>query len=152
MRSTVTSSSIKVLLYGAPGTGKSSSMDLFVGNPPRGVRTSTPLAACPITMFHVGVTSKEWKKLTPEERRRILSRAIAAHSPPDATQSPEGSDSAESSDSGEDSDSCGEMSTGMEGGIDPKRREAHTTEDRSSTHNQNLRVATPSVSLQSNSC
>ena len=136
----------KILLYGAPGTGKSSSMDLFVGNPPRGVRTSTPLAARPITMFHVGVTSKEWKKLPPEERRRILSRAIAAHSPPDATQSPEGSDFAESSDSCEDSDSGGEMSTGMEGGINPKRREAHTTEDRSSTHDRNLRLHPVSLS------
>ena len=132
----------KILLYGAPGTGKSSLLDLFIGNPPRGVRTSTPLAARPITMFHIDITYKEWKKLPPEERKRILARAIAAHLPPHATRSPEGSDSGEDSDSDE-----------MEGGINPKCRDA---EDRSSTHDQNPRVhpvslSSPTVARKPNS-
>ena len=65
----------KVLMYGAPGTGKSSSMDLFVGNPPKCVRVSTPLAARPVTMCQMDLTRTEWMKLTPEERKKALARA-----------------------------------------------------------------------------
>ena len=65
----------KVLMYGAPGTGKSSSMDLFVGNPPKCVRVSTPLAVRPVTMCQMDLTRKEWIKLTPEERKKTLARA-----------------------------------------------------------------------------
>ena len=126
----------KALLYGAPGTGKSSSMDLFVGNPPRQARITTPLAARPITMIQMGITSKEWKKLHPKERKEILARAIYAQLHASDTNS--GEDCEASANSGESSDSD-EMST------TPEHKEARSKEDKS-TRDVHPRVhpATPS--------
>ena len=126
----------KALLYGAPGTGKSSSMDLFVGNPPRQARTSTPLAARPITMIQMGVTSKEWKKLHPKERKEILARAIYAQLHANDTNS--GEDCESSANSGESSDSDEILTT-------PEHKEARSKEDKS-TRDVHPRVhpATPS--------
>ena len=113
----------KALLYGAPGTGKSSSIDLFVGNPPRQARISTPLAARPITMIHMGVTSKEWKKLHPKERKEILARAIYAQL--HANDANSGEDCEASANSGESSDSDEILTT-------PEHKEARSKEDKSS--------------------
>ena len=126
----------KALLYGAPGTGKSSSMDLFVGNPPRQARITTPLAACPITMIQMGITSKEWKKLHPKERKEILARAI--HAQLHASDTNSGEDCEASANSGESSDSD-EMS------MTPEHKEARSKEDKS-TRDVHPRVhpATPS--------
>ena len=136
----------KILIYGASGTGKSTSMDLFVGNPPRQVRRSTPIATRPVTMFHVDVTSKEWKKLSSNERKQMLARAIAARRPIDSSNSAKASDSAdEDSGSGEVVDS-GEMSTQMEVDTDPEHSDARTREDRSSTRDRNPRVHPVSLS------
>ena len=117
----------KVLLYGAAGTGKSSSMDLFVGNPPRELRISTPLAARPVTLFHVDVTSEEWVQLPPKERKRILARTIYAQLHANDTAS------------GEDSDSR-ETIANTQVGTDPELSEARSNEDESSTHDRNPRV------------
>ena len=111
----------KALLYGAPGTGKSSSMDLFVGNPPRQARISTPLAARPITMIQMGITSKEWKKLHPKERKEILARAIYAQLHASDTNS--GEDCESSANSGESSDSDEILTT-------PEHKEARSKEDK----------------------
>ena len=126
----------KALLYGAPGTGKSSSMDLFVGNPPRQARISTPLAARPITMIQMGITSKEWKKLHPKERKEILARAIYAQLHANDTNS--GEDCESSANSGESSDSDEILTT-------PEHKEARSKEDKS-TRDIHPRVhpATPS--------
>ena len=126
----------KALLYGAPGTGKSSSMDLFVGNPPRQARTSTPLAARPITMIQMGITSKEWKKLHPKERKEILARAIYAQL--HANDANSGEDCEASANSGESSDSDEILTT-------PEHKEARSKEDKS-TRDVHPRVhpATPS--------
>ena len=126
----------KALLYGAPGTGKSSSMDLFVGNPPRQARISTPLAARPITMIQMGITSKEWKKLHPKERKEILARAIYAQLHANDTNS--GEDCESSANSGESSDSDEILTT-------PEHKEARSKEDKS-TRDVHPRVhpATPS--------
>ena len=67
----------KMLVYGACGTGKSSFMDLMVGNPPKQVRKSTPLAARPVTIFQLGVSNeKKWAKLSEKERKEILVQAL----------------------------------------------------------------------------
>ena len=126
----------KALLYGAPGTGKSSSVDLFVGNPPREARISTPLAVRPITMIQMGITSKEWKKLHPKERKEILARAIYAQLHASDTNS--GEDCEASANSGESSDSDEILTT-------PEHKEAHSKEDKS-TRDVHPRVhpATPS--------
>ena len=126
----------KALLYGAPGTGKSSSVDLFVGNPPREARISTPLAVRPITMIQMGITSKEWKKLHPKERKEILARAIYAQLHASDTNS--GEDCEASANSGESSDSDEILTT-------PEHKEARSKEDKS-TRDVHPRVhpATPS--------
>ena len=112
----------KALLYGAPGTGKSSSIDLFVGNPPRQARITTPLAARPITMIQMGITSKEWKKLHPKEQKEILARAIYAQLHANDTNS--GEDCEASANSGEDSD-FDEILT------NPEHKEVRSKEDKS---------------------
>ena len=126
----------KALLYGAPGTGKSSSMDLFVGNPPRQARISTPLAARPITMIQMGITSKEWKKLHPKERKEILARAIYTQLHANDTNS--GEDCEASANSGESSDSDEILTT-------PEHKEARSKEDKSSRDvHPRVHPATPS--------
>ena len=121
----------KVLLYGAPGTGKSSSMDLFVGNPPRKVRISTPVAARPITMFQVGVTAEEWKRLPPKERKKIFARAIYAQL--HANDSDSGGDSVSGEASGDDSDS-GELLIEKETGTTPQHANSSTRDENPQVH------------------
>ena len=67
----------KMLVYGACGTGKSSFMDLMVGNPQKNIRKSTPLAARPVAIFQLGVSNeKKWAKLSEKERKEILVQAL----------------------------------------------------------------------------
>jgi GTPase SAR1 family protein len=66
----------KILLYGAAGTGKSSFMDLMIGNPPRKIRISTPLAARPVSVFQMSMDQKKWAKLSRKERKEILIQAL----------------------------------------------------------------------------
>ena len=67
----------KMLVYGACGTGKSSFMDLMVGNSPEKVRKSTSLATRPVAVFQLGVTGKKkWAKLSEKQRREILIKAL----------------------------------------------------------------------------
>ncbi len=63
----------KMLIYGACGTGKSTFMDLLIENPTKEVRTSTPLAARPMSMFQFDVTNEQhWANLSPEQRKKFL--------------------------------------------------------------------------------
>ena len=66
----------KVVLNGAAGTGKSSFLDLIVGNPPRDLRISTPLAARPVSLFQLVTKSDVWTKLSLQERRAMIVQAI----------------------------------------------------------------------------
>ena len=67
----------KMLVYGACGTGKSSFMDLMVGNSPKGTRKSTPLAVRPVAIFQLGMTGKKkWAKLSKRQRKEILIKAL----------------------------------------------------------------------------
>lgn len=66
----------KIVLYGAAGTGKSSFMDLMVGNPPMTIRISTPLAVRPISLFQVSMDEKKWAKLTRKQRKEILIQSL----------------------------------------------------------------------------
>ena len=65
----------KVVLYGAAGTGKSSFMEIVVDNPPPAIRRSTPLAARPTSVFQIDSTDS-WTKLTPQQRRELLAKAM----------------------------------------------------------------------------
>jgi GTPase SAR1 family protein len=66
----------KIVLSGAAGTGKSSFMTLIIGDPPLDVRSSTPLAARPVSLFQINVTHEKWRKLSRQERREILVQAM----------------------------------------------------------------------------
>ena len=67
----------KMLVYGACGTGKSSFMDLMVGNSPKQIRKSTPLAVRPVAMFQLDATGKKkWAKLTEKQRKEILIKSL----------------------------------------------------------------------------
>ena len=65
----------RIVIFGAAGCGKTSFVDLVIGNPPPEIRRSTPMAARPVAMYHVNMTLKEWVKLSPEGRMRVLARA-----------------------------------------------------------------------------
>jgi GTPase SAR1 family protein len=66
----------KVVIYGGSGTGKSSFIDLMVGNLPAEFRESTPLAARPVSVFQIDTNNDQWKKLSPHERKAVLVQAI----------------------------------------------------------------------------
>ena len=69
----------KVLFYGAAGVGKSSFMDVIIGNPPAEIRRSTPLAVRPITVFQVDMSHKKWKRLSPKQRKEVLIKAAMSN-------------------------------------------------------------------------
>ena len=69
----------KVLLYGAAGVGKSSFLDVILGNPPAQIRRSTPLAARPVTVFQVDMSNKKWEKLSPKQRKNVLVKAAMSN-------------------------------------------------------------------------
>ena len=65
-----------VLLHGPAGSGKTCSMCLLVGEDPPAVRYSTAVAARPMRMFRFDVSHDVWRKLTPQQRRDVLARAV----------------------------------------------------------------------------
>ena len=72
----------KMLMYGAAGSGKTSTKELILGNPPPVDRVSTPLAMRPTTVYRVNLEGKEWAKLTTlEERKMFLARALIKAAP-----------------------------------------------------------------------
>ena len=69
-------------MYGVAGSGKTSSKELIIGNPPPKERESTPLAVRPATVYRINLEGKAWAKLsTLEERKTFLARALIAHVP-----------------------------------------------------------------------
>ena len=73
----------KLLMYGHAGSGKTTSMEIIVGNKPPKHRESTPLATRPTTIYRVNLESEEWAKLTTlNDRKSLLARALIR----DATQ------------------------------------------------------------------
>jgi len=66
----------KGIIYGGAGTGKSSFIDLIVGNAPRTIRVSTPLAVRPVQMQHLNLGEKKWEKLSIKQQKEILVKAI----------------------------------------------------------------------------
>ena len=67
----------KLLMYGAAGSGKTSTKEMIVGNPLPAYRESTPLAMRPTTVYRVSIEDKEFAKLTTlEEKKMFLARAM----------------------------------------------------------------------------
>ena len=67
----------KLLMYGAAGSGKTTSKEIIIGNKPPKDRVSTPLAMRPTTVYRVNLEGKEWSKFTTfEERKMFLARVL----------------------------------------------------------------------------
>ena len=127
----------KVVLYGAAGTGKSSFMEIVVDNPPPAIRRSTPLAARPTSVFQIDSTDS-WTKLTPQQRRELIAKALIHV---DAGQD-KGEDVSSDSDS---------ISSGEEEAVGAVNTEVLTTENLSSTQDSDPRlhpIALPPTSLK----
>ena len=125
----------KVVLNGAAGTGKSSFLDLIVGNPPRDLRISTPLAARPVSLFQLVSKSDVWTKLSLQERRAMIVQAINIR----ATQAREGdTNSDDDSISGEEEESGDEPL--------PVKPTVLTTDQVTSTQDRDQPVALPTTS------
>ena len=72
----------KLLMYGAAGSGKTTSMEIIVGNKPPKRRVSTPLATRPTTIYRINLESEEWAKLTTlNDRKLFLARALIRDAP-----------------------------------------------------------------------
>ena len=72
----------KLLMYGAAGSGKTTTKDMVVGDEAATSRTSTPLAMRPTTVYRVNLDDEEWAKLTTlNDRKAFLARALLAHNP-----------------------------------------------------------------------
>ena len=72
----------KLLMYGAAGSGKTTTKDMVVGDEAATSRTSTPLAMRPTTVYRVNLDGEEWAKLTTlNDRKAFLARALLAHNP-----------------------------------------------------------------------
>lgn len=78
----------KILVYGACGTGKSSFMDLMVGNAPKLERQSTPVTQRPVVVFQLDNTGKKkWTKLNAKERKELLAKVLMSLQCPDDSES-----------------------------------------------------------------
>ena len=72
----------KLLMYGHAGSGKTTSIEIIVGNKPPKHRESTPLATRPTTIYRVNLDSEEWAKLTTlNDRKSLLARALIQDAP-----------------------------------------------------------------------
>ena len=72
----------KLLMYGHAGSGKTTSMEMIVGNKRPLVRESTPLATRPTTIYRVNLESEEWAKLTTlNDHKLLLARALIRGAP-----------------------------------------------------------------------
>ena len=72
----------KLLMYGHAGSGKTTSMEIIVGNEPPKHRESTPLATRPTTIYRVNLESEEWAKLsTLNDRKTLLARVLIRDAP-----------------------------------------------------------------------
>ena len=73
----ITAAINKVLMYGAAGSGKTSTKEMVVGNPPPGKRTSTLLAERPTSICRINLQGDDFTTISSlEERRAFLARAL----------------------------------------------------------------------------
>ena len=73
----------KLLMYGAAGSGKTTSKEIIIGNKPPKDRVSTPLAMRPTTVYRVNLEGKEWAKLTTLEERKLFFARVLINVAPD---------------------------------------------------------------------
>ena len=67
----------KLLMYGAAGSGKTSTKEMVVGNPPPAERTSTLLAERPMSICRINLQGEDFTTISSlQERRAFLARAL----------------------------------------------------------------------------
>ena len=67
----------KVLMYGAAGSGKTSTKEIIVGNPPPAERTSTLLAERPTSICQINLQGDDFTTISSlQERRAFLVQAL----------------------------------------------------------------------------
>ena len=67
----------KLLMYGAAGSGKTSTKEIIVGNPPPAERTSTLLAERPTSICRINLQGDDFTMISSlQERRAFLARAL----------------------------------------------------------------------------
>ena len=67
----------KLLMYGAAGSGKTSTKEMVVGNPPPAERTSTLLAERPTSICRINLQGDNFTTISSlQERRAFLARAL----------------------------------------------------------------------------
>ena len=77
----------KLLMYGAAGSGKTSTMEWILGNPPPAHRTSTPLAMRPTSICRVNFDGDDFTKIaTLQDRKVFLARALHPAKPEQTKQ------------------------------------------------------------------
>lgn len=87
----------KIILYGAAGAGKTSSMDLIIGNAAAVKRVSTGLATRPVTLFQIKMSDKnQWERLPLKKKKEILARVVYTMSLLDKKKASEAGDKSSS--------------------------------------------------------
>ena len=67
----------KLLMYGAAGSGKTSTKEIIVGNPPPAEQTSTLLAERPTSICRINLQGDDFTTISSlQERRAFLARAL----------------------------------------------------------------------------
>ena len=64
----------KMLFYGSAGVGKTCTMNIVAGERPPDVRTSTPLATRPVTMYQMQEMQGKWYKYESKGRMKFCAR------------------------------------------------------------------------------
>ena len=64
----------KMLFYGSAGVGKTCTQKIIAKEDPPVVRTSTPLACRPVTLYQLQATKEVWSKYASEERMKLCAR------------------------------------------------------------------------------
>ena len=73
----ITAAISKLLMYGAAGSGKTSTKEMVVGNPPPAERTSTLLAERPTSICRINLQGDDFTTISSlQERRAFLARAL----------------------------------------------------------------------------
>ncbi len=65
----------KLILHGPTGCGRTSVMDVMLERPPSTMHRNSPHPE-PVSVFHVDVTREKWVKLSLQERKEALAKAI----------------------------------------------------------------------------
>ena len=85
-RGVIKARNLKFLVMGFAGVGKSHVLAMILGEPPPGVRSSTPCLTRPVRLRRIGRMGKQWGKMGEREMTALVARAAKAQPPASAIQ------------------------------------------------------------------